>query len=328
MKKIILTLTFGFITLIAFSQGNPFGKVFSNFNYDLSAEEGTNAFKEFEIKRAYLGYSHQIADDFSAKVTFDVGKNEGGSSYTAFLKIAALNWKANDKMSINFGMVGTKNFKFMEKTWGKRYIYKSFQDQNKWANSADAGLTIDYKISDNLSVDAQILNGDGYKKVQGSDGLMRGGAGIIYKMGELSIRAARDIMPRSTYDSTDASQNINTVAMAYSMQNIKVGGEYNLRENSGNVLENTSSSMSFYGSMEIAESLSLFGRYDDATSENTNGDRWNIDNEGSLIIVGVEKEMVKGVKIAINLQSWKEATADEIEAEAQNTLYLNLEYKF
>ena len=54
----------------------------------------------------------------------------------------------------------------------------------------------------------------------------------------------------------------------------------------------------------------------------------NIDNEGSLIIVGVEKEMVKGVKVAINLQSWKEATADEIEAEAQNTLYLNLEYKF
>ena len=52
----------------------------ATLNSNLSAEEGTNAFKEFEIKRAYLGYSHQIADDFSAKVTFDVGKNEGGSS--------------------------------------------------------------------------------------------------------------------------------------------------------------------------------------------------------------------------------------------------------
>ena len=27
-------------------------------------------------------------------------------------------------------MIGTKNFKFMEKAWGKRYIYKSLQDQN------------------------------------------------------------------------------------------------------------------------------------------------------------------------------------------------------
>ena len=47
--------------------------------------------------------------------TFDVGKNSAGSSYTAFLKIASLTWKANDNTTLNFGMVGTKNFKFMEK---------------------------------------------------------------------------------------------------------------------------------------------------------------------------------------------------------------------
>ena len=49
------------------------------------------------------------------KITFDVGSNSAGSAYTAFLKIASLKWKASDKLTLNTGMVGTKNFKFMEK---------------------------------------------------------------------------------------------------------------------------------------------------------------------------------------------------------------------
>ena len=58
-----------------------------------------------------------------------------GSAYTAFLKIASVSWKTNENMKINFGMIGTKNFKFMEKAWGHRYIYKSLQDKHKWASS-------------------------------------------------------------------------------------------------------------------------------------------------------------------------------------------------
>ena len=94
MKKTILLLSSAFLISMNVSaqQGKPSVKVFSNFNYDMSAEEGEQAFKEFEIKRAYLGYSQAIDDKFAAKVIFDIGSNSGGSSYTAFLKIASLNW--------------------------------------------------------------------------------------------------------------------------------------------------------------------------------------------------------------------------------------------
>ena len=81
----------------------------------MSPEDGEDSFKEFELKKAYLGYSYKIDDKFSTKITFDVGNNTGGTAYTAFLKIAQLNWKYNDNVNINFGMIGTKNFKFMEK---------------------------------------------------------------------------------------------------------------------------------------------------------------------------------------------------------------------
>ena len=77
--------------------------------------------------------------------------------------------------TLNIGMIGTKNFKFMEKSWGRRYIEKSALDKEKWANSADLGVSLDYEVSENFTIDGQILNGEGYKKTQDADGLMRVG---------------------------------------------------------------------------------------------------------------------------------------------------------
>ena len=112
MKKTILLLsaTLFVLTNITAQEGKPSMKIFSNFNYDMSAEDGEDAFKAFEIKRSYLGYSYKMDDNFSAKITFDVGSNDAGSAYTAYLKIASLSWKASDKMTLNFGQIGTKNF--------------------------------------------------------------------------------------------------------------------------------------------------------------------------------------------------------------------------
>ena len=79
MKNLIISSILILSSLNLFSQGTPHVKVFSNFNYDLSADDNTNAFKAFELKRAYLGYGHDLADNFNVKVTFDVGKNSSGS---------------------------------------------------------------------------------------------------------------------------------------------------------------------------------------------------------------------------------------------------------
>ena len=112
MKKFLNVLALTFLGLNAMAQGQPSAKVFSNFNYNLSDED--NNFKAFEVNRAYLGYSHALSDEFTTKITFDVGNNSAGSQYTAFLKIASISWKANNNLKINFGMIGTKNFKFMD----------------------------------------------------------------------------------------------------------------------------------------------------------------------------------------------------------------------
>lgn len=319
MRTTFLTLAILALSMGVFAQGKPHAKIFSNFNYDLTADD--NAFKAFEVNRAYLGYGYKFENNFSAKITFDVGGNSSGSAYTAFLKIAALSWKTNDKLTVNFGQIGTKNFKFMEKAWGYRYIYKSFQDKQKWASSADVGVSADYKINDKLTLDAQILNGEGYKKEQSSNGLFRGSAGLTFSASEnIALRIHRDISPRENYGQQDEHQNITSAAMTYMADKYSLGLEYNLRENTNNVLNNNSTGISAYMTYKLQNGLSLFGRYDEMESED-----WNNTKDGSFTIVGLEKQMTKGVKVALNYQSYLSA---EENSEEENTLFLNLEYKF
>tara|TARA_B100001287_G_scaffold132683_1_gene111789 strand:+ start:2540 stop:3466 length:927 start_codon:yes stop_codon:yes gene_type:complete len=308
MKKLFsLTLVFAFTLSINAQEGKPFGKVFTNFNHD-------NDKNEFELKRAYLGYSYKIDDNFSTKITFDVGNNESGSAYTTFLKIASLTWKPMSNTSINMGMIGTKNFKFMEKSWGRRYIEKSALDKEKWANSADLGVSLDYKLFENLTLDGQILNGEGYKKNQDADGLMRVGFGGTYKLSNFSIRLFRDIKSCAC---SDIDQEITTASISYSNNGFNLGFETDMMANSSNIENEDREIMSVYGSYKLSERYTLFGRYDDYTSEGS----W--DEDGAYAIAGVEAQLTKGVKAAVNVRQ----TTNENDVK-DNALYLNLEYKF
>ena len=309
MKKLLsLTLVLAFTLSINAQEGKPFGKVFTNFNHD-------NDKNEFELKRAYLGYSYKIDDNFSTKITFDVGNNSSGSAYTTFLKIASLTWKPMSNTSINMGMIGTKNFKFMEKSWGRRYIEKSALDKEKWANSADLGVSLDYKISQNFTIDGQILNGEGYKKTQDADGLMRVGFGGTYKLSNFSIRLFRDIKSCAC---SDINQEITTASISYSNNGLNLGFETDMMANSSNIENEDREIMSVYGSYKLSDRYTLFGRYDDYTSENS----W--DEDGTYTIAGVEAQLTKGVKAAVNVRQ----TTNDINDVKDNALYLNFEYKF
>ncbi len=323
MKKIILLCGVIFLTNQSFGQGVPSVKIFTNFNYDLSEASdvqdllGTrDDFKGFEIKRAYLGYSYNFDDRFSAKITFDIGSNSSGSAYTAYLKIASLNWKATDNISLNIGQIGTKNFNFMEKSWGLRYIEKSAMDKYKWASAADAGISIDYDLLEGLSIDAQLINGEGYKNMQDELGLLRYGVGVTYKMNNFSVRIFRDILN----DDLDRKQNTTSAAVAYSSGNLNLGLERNRMDNSNYYHGQNKEITSFYGSYKLNNKYSVFGRMDNVSSDND----WNIDKDGTYAIGGIERKMTQGIKLAINIQSWKGLT----NLDSDETLFMNLECKF
>jgi len=328
MKKIQLTIVLLVCsTLMIFAQsgssftphGKPFAKIYTNFNYTSVGGEGTPS---FQIKRAYLGYKYDFSENFSAKLNIDVDNpGVGKLQMTAFLKNAYLQYKKN-KLSVSFGMIATSSFKVSEAFWGKRWIYKSFQDESKFESSADIGVFTSYKISSFLSVDASIINGEGYKLIQSDKSVKTTFGATLTPFKSLIARVYVDQMK----DEVSAQQTLSTF-IGYENKFFKVAGEYDIQKNHLMVEGQDFSGMSFYTSIPLFKSFKLFGRYDHLNSvkPEANDMPWNLSKDGELFMAGIEFSPVKGVNIAPCFHGWKPADDSK---DFINGFYLNFEYKF
>jgi len=310
MKKIkfILTIFIIFIGFEIYSQQNK-GKVstrvYWNFNKDFTKDAPRK--NAFEIKRAYFGYEYRINDNISSKVTFDIGKNSSGSDYTAFLKIAQLDWKIKNNLKLSIGMIGNKQFKFQESIWGYRYMYKTFQDENKFGSSADLGVNAEIKLSDKINLNLFALNGEGYKNVQDDNGFIKIGGNLIYEFDN-------GFSAKIYYDSQPSIENFNLVNtgyfIGYEKEKTRIGLEYNEMLN-GKTYKDPSkdhslSGFSGYISQNFSENSSVFFRYDSLESNIVSGssEPWNSGEDGKLMIFGYEYVVTKGFKLNLNYRNY------------------------
>ena len=308
-KKLSFTILIIFFSLNIYTQdtnkGDIFSTIFWNYNTDLSSEASKK--NSFEVKRVYLGYKFKIDDKISAKVTFDIGKNSAGSDYTAFLKTAQIDLSLKDNFKLSFGMIGNKQFKYQESIWGYRYLYKTFQDENKFGSSADLGVNGEIKVSENLKMNLFMLNGEGYKNIQDDDGYMKIGGNLIYEISNgLSLKLY--------YDSEPGNDEFNVTNVGYFIgydkNKTRVGLEYNKINNAKSYnspsLDNNLSGFSGYISQNFSENSSLFFRYDSLESNIVSGssEPWNSGKDGKLMILGYEHVVTKGFKLNLNYRNY------------------------
>ena len=308
-KKLSFTILVIFFSLNIYTQdtnkGDIFSTIFWNYNTDLSSEASKK--NSFEVKRVYLGYKFKIDDKISAKVTFDIGKNSAGSDYTAFLKTAQIDWSLKDNFKLSFGMIGNKQFKYQESIWGYRYLYKTFQDENKFGSSADLGVNGEIKVSKNLKMNLFMLNGEGYKNIQDDDGYMKIGGNLIYEISNgLSLKLY--------YDSEPGNDEFNVTNVGYFIgydkNKTRVGFEYNKINNAKSYnspsLDNNLSGFSGYISQNFSENSSVFFRYDSLESNIVSGssEPWNSGKDGKLMILGYEHVVTKGFKLNLNYRNY------------------------
>ena len=294
--------------------GKAFAKVFSDFKYEQSQPA-------FEITRAYFGYEYAFSQQFSGKVNFDVGNpGVGGLQMTAYLKNAYLQY-ANDNLKFNFGLIGTKQFNLQESMWGHRYLYKSFMDQHGYGASADLGASMVLKLDPALSVDASVLNGEGYKHLQRDSVLMYTAGVTVKPVKNLYARLYVDYMKKTV------AQTTYTAFLGYTGDKFTAGAEYNIQQGHGNVTDHNLSGVSVYTTVNVGKKSDVFVRYDNLTSKKINGatNGWNVAKDGSLILAGLEFNPVKGVKVSPNFRVWSPAQSG---SNTETGFYLSLEMKF
>jgi hypothetical protein len=303
-------------------KGKPIIKVFSNFHASISEGDDESA---LEIKRAYFGYDYKISPDFSIIVKLDIGSPDDMSAYSlikryAYFKNAALKYKKG-KVSASFGLIDMTLFKLQEKFWSYRYLYKSFLDQHRFGSSADIGASFTYEINDFLSADISIMNGEGYNQLQ-ADNTYKGSVGLTFK-------PISGVVGRLYYDQSQKEMAESTVAsfLGYKYKKVfRVGAEYNLKLNTSYADKNNQYGFSTYATYIFNKHFEVFGRYDRLSSNKLKGEErpWNLIDDGTAIIGGVQYSPIKHVRIALNYQDWYPMAKN---SDSEAYIYLSFEYK-
>jgi hypothetical protein len=324
MKKVLITLLSIAIAGSALAgtnetssefkpSGKPIATIFTDFKCSMYDGKTNNA---FEVSRAYLGYTYNFSKNFSGKVVFDIATDKGlkPSAYTAYMKNAFAEY-SNDVIKLDFGMIGTSTFNFSEKMWGKRYLMKSFMDQNGYGSSADLGIGATVKLDKTLSFDAQIVNGEGYKNVQ-SDSAVKVAIGLTYQpVSNLYVRVYTDLMKKNE------TQNTIAAIIGYKDEKLTLAGEFNYQKNHKMVKDADLTGLSFWGNYAMNKSASVFARFDNLTSK----DDWNGAKDGQLYVAGLEFTPIKGIQVAPNVQISKPKPSD---SKTTTNLMVNCCYNF
>lgn len=314
--------------------GKANGKIFWNYHYDMTTGEKQES--SFEIQRAYFGYDYQISKEFSASITFDVGKDDG-SDYTAYLKKAQLDWKMSPVVKVSLGMIGLEQFSEQENFWGYRYIMKAFADQYGFGTSADLGVKAKFQINDILYANAFVINGEGYKKVQDEDGKQKVGADLVLKTKKgLIAKVYFDTNTTTVVEEGGTENDVTVSALAgfigYEFSDkFRLGAEFNQLFNGKKYSTAADgydlNGWSFYSTYAFNKKVEVFGRYDNLTSNTLNGEteKWNLSKNGSAITTGIQYAPVKGVKMALNYQGFMHKDSSK---EDNSLLFVNFEFKF
>ncbi|MDP4240240.1 MAG: hypothetical protein Q8904_12290 [Bacteroidota bacterium] len=341
MKKIYLSLMvlFGMGSFLSAqtTQGaddtfKPSGKaivtIFTDFTNVNTNSKTDNA---FEVSRAYFGYGYNFSKDFSGKVVFDVA-NSGGltpSAFSAFLKNAYAEYN-HGIVKADFGMVGENMFDLQESVWGKRYLYKSLQDQYGFGSSADLGAKVKLQFTPEIALDLAAYNGEGYKNVGiKSDSTIQFAVGLtVQPIKNLYARVYYDTKANQSYQSAAVTQSSFNAFVGYKSEQGTLAAEYNTQSGKGNVKGKNWSGISLYGALPIVKSFSAFARFDELSSDKlasaTTG--WNsvkTGTDGSVYIVGVEYVPVKGIQIAPNFR-YADPSSDASKAGAKSVSTLNV----
>lgn len=275
-------------------KGKAIVQVFANFHAGFGAQENNIG---FELERAYLGYEYKFKGGLSVKAVMDIGKSADVSDYQriAYIKNAMVSWKKGN-LTLNGGLISTTQFNFQEKFWGYRYVMKSFQDQYKFGNSADLGISASYKFTDWISADAIIVNGEGYKKLQKEGGLNYGLGVTLTPIKGLQMRLYGGLNDSGEADKT------NTINMAafigYKCDRFTVGAEYNHMLNSSYKAGQDMFGYSVFASVTLAKYADVYARFDDLYSK----DNWNISKDEQAAVIGAQFKLGKYVKIAPNFK--------------------------
>lgn len=265
-----------------------------------------------DVKRFYLSVTHNFDDIWSANLTTDFNYVGNDGETNLFVKKAYVQGKFDQAAVLRLGSADMPWIPFVENVYGYRYVENTLIDRLKYGNSADWGVHLggDVGASKSVNYAVSVVNGNGYKNPGRSKGVdVEGRVGFVpfenmtVALGGYSGKLGKDVQGvQSTNTATRGD-----VLIAYSSKQFRLGAEYFTASNWNNVLtpfKDKADGYSVWGSVAVADGVSLFARYDSAKLSK------DLDREAknSYYNAGVEFQITKGFKLA---GVWKHEKGDK-----------------
>lgn len=326
-------------------EGKMIIQIINRTNIDL------NNTKDFgmRINRAHIGYSYKFAPEWKGVVVLDagrptlfnnlkvkdsLGKNmdteynyQEGSFYTMTLKFSYLEYKPNNNIALQVGGILQNHYITEEKFWGYRYILETFPDRYFKIPSGDLGIIGYFTISEYLSCDLAVTNGEGFRNSQDDLGKHKIATGLDFK-------PLKGLVTRFYYDNTFAQESdlikneeLYSIFIGYNLPlSCRVGFDYHYQTNYHHIYNHNMFGYSLFGAFNISENIEGFVRYDNLNSnklENENSN-WNVNSDGEAFIWGFHYVPVNGISLSLSEQFWEPGKQN---LDLKNDVVFSFEYR-
>lgn len=263
----------------------------------------------FGMSTAIMGYKKTFSEKVNATIMYDVTRTTNfmypdsigissyfeGSKYTAFLKMAEIDWKVKPWAEFCIGQLLNEQYlTVQDKHWGFRYVNTTMQEYFRFGNPADFGTRIKLKPIKTLTISLTAVNGEGPFRYQDQESLFQYCVNAEYRPKEHFIfKAYADYQPHATGLSEDRSAV--SIFAGYKKGKWMAGAEYDMVNNNSYLDGTDLSGISIYSSFKTGEKTTVFARADYMLKYG------NIENE-MYYMAGAEYRPVKAFGLSINIK--------------------------
>jgi hypothetical protein len=227
-----------------------------------------------DVKRFYLGIDHTFDDMWSANLTTDFNYVAADSETQLYVKKAYVQAKFDPALVLRAGVSDLPWIPYAEELYGYRYVENVLIDRLKFGTSADWGLHASGKFGGGMvNYALSGVNGAGYKNPSRSKTLDFEGrigltpiAGLNLAAGFYSGKLGKDTYANVTPLNTASRFNLMA---AYLQPSYRLGAEYFQAKNWAVTTADKATGYSLWGSVDVAEKVALFARYDKADPKKT-----------------------------------------------------------
>ncbi|MEO8018623.1 MAG: porin [Pseudomonadota bacterium] len=261
------------------------GKMYADVtSYDLSNDGNDSAANGtgIDVKRFYLGVTHNFDDIWSVNVTSDFNYVANDGETQIYVKKAYAQAKLSDAFIARVGSADLPWVPFVEDLYGYRFVENVIIDRLKFGTSADWGLHAGGKAAEGrFNYAASVINGAGYKNPTRSNSVdfeARLGfapvKGLTLAVGGYSGKLGKDVEGSATAPQHTA-ERVDALA-AYVNGPLRVGAEYFQASDWNQVTtiaSDKADGFSVWGSYNFSATWGAFARADSAkTSKDLSAD--------------------------------------------------------